>query len=355
VDDTPPSSLVDTISPYQPQVVPFTITVSGLDNGCLGGCGIREVALSYRYSPDNTSWSTWILYGNNKTQPPYEWLFTAPKGNGYYEFYSRGVDNLGNTEQPPEFCDTRCLIQGCTTPVYIDPPTQTLLGGKSFSVSITIDPAEEIAGAQFNLSFDPLFLMATTVMEGNLFTGFTSSFNSGNIDNANGTINGVSSVITVPGGSTVSSGTLAIIHFTAKTSSGVTPLNLSNVIVGNITGVPLQVSITNGSVDIIVDTAPPQIENIITNPIPQVPGGHVNISVVITDNVEIEEICITLFYPSCIKKERISLKHNHIGDLYYCNQTLDVIGYYSYFIWACDTSGNQVFSNWRTFKILPSV
>ena len=85
---------------------------------------------------------------------------------------------------------------------------------------------------QFDLSFDPSLLTANGVTEGNLFGGSTF-FMAGTINNTAGTIVGVADLPI--GGSVSSPGTVATISFTAKTATGTSPLNLSNVGVADAT------------------------------------------------------------------------------------------------------------------------
>ena len=80
------------------------------------------------------------------------------------------------------------------TTVSIDPPSQTVKGGDSFTINITVDPIEAIAGVQFDLSFDPTLLICNNVMEGDLFQAHDTYFMDGTIDNNNGEITGVAGI-----------------------------------------------------------------------------------------------------------------------------------------------------------------
>jgi hypothetical protein len=97
-DDEYPISKVVSFSRFWQITNPFQISATASDNGT----GVKEVALYYNYSATNTSgWSGWILYGTNDTTSPYTWSFSPPQGDGYYRFYSRGVDWELNVEDPP--------------------------------------------------------------------------------------------------------------------------------------------------------------------------------------------------------------------------------------------------------------
>lgn len=99
-DDDKPTSSVNAIPSYWQGTIPFEITVTASDD--TNGSGVKEVALYYNYSADNSSgWSGWTLYGSNDTSSPYSWSFTSPSSDGYYRFYSIAIDNENNVEDPP--------------------------------------------------------------------------------------------------------------------------------------------------------------------------------------------------------------------------------------------------------------
>jgi len=100
---------------------------------------------------------------------------------------------------------------------------------------------------QFDLSFNASLAAAGTVQEGGLLKqgGVTTFFNAGTINNTTGTVAGVFGAITTPGATVSTAGTFATITFTAKTQKGTCPLSLSNVIVGDIGGNAVPVSLEN--------------------------------------------------------------------------------------------------------------
>ncbi|MCD6448229.1 MAG: hypothetical protein J7L58_04215, partial [Thermoplasmata archaeon] len=124
IDNTPPTSHVEIISPYKQNHVPFIITATAVDAVCSGGCGVDHVELWYRHSTDNSTWSNWILYGIDYNTP-YQWQFYAPNGSGYYEFCSVAVDNLGNRENTPISADAKCRVMNA-------PPITTKHHGQPF-------------------------------------------------------------------------------------------------------------------------------------------------------------------------------------------------------------------------------
>jgi len=111
-------------------------------------------------------------------------------------------------------------------------------------------PNTDLSGLQFNLHFDPNLVSIDSVQEGNLLAqnGATTYFNPGQIDNEAGTLTAAFGVITSPGQTISSQGTLAVITLTAKAQAGACPLGLSNVIAGDINGNSMPVSLVDAGV-----------------------------------------------------------------------------------------------------------
>jgi hypothetical protein len=139
-----------------------------------------------------------------------------------------------------------------TTEVKISAPTETVATGQQFAVSIAVVPSKAIAGMQFDLSFDASLAAVSTLEGGDLLNqgGAATFFNSGIIDNQAGTVTGVFGAITTPGATVSAPGTFATISFTAKTKKGTCPLSLSNVVVGDIGGNAVTISVVDGTVSI---------------------------------------------------------------------------------------------------------
>ena len=144
-----------------------------------------------------------------------------------------------------------------TTIVSVSAPSQ-VNSGEQFTVDIVVQPGEAIAGVQFDLAFDQSLVTADGVAEGNLLSqgGATTYFNPGGIDNVAGTINGVAGAIITPGQTISTAGIFVTNTLTAGTGGGTCPLTLSAVVVGDINGQPVPVSIVDGEV---VINQPPQL------------------------------------------------------------------------------------------------
>ncbi|RKU34485.1 hypothetical protein C6496_20030, partial [Candidatus Poribacteria bacterium] len=113
------------------------------------------------------------------------------------------------------------------TPIHTD---------DTFTLDISAKEVFDLAGWQFDITFDPAVLEAINVTEGNFLKtdGGTTFFQSGSIDNASGKITGLSAIrLSDPGVS--GTGPLLQVRFKAK-SAGETELALHNFQFGDITG-----------------------------------------------------------------------------------------------------------------------
>ena len=148
--------------------------------------------------------------------------------------------------------------------VTVSAPTQPVSQGQQFTVNITVQPNNSIAGMQFNLSFNPALVSINSVTQGNLLNqdGASTYFTAGTINNTTGTLTNVAGAITTPGQTVSVAGTFAVITMTASTVSGTCPLTLSNVIVGDINGNSLTVNMVNGQV---INTPPSITTSSLTN------------------------------------------------------------------------------------------
>ena len=101
------------------------------------------------------------------------------------------------------------------TLVQVSPASKTVSAGQAFTINIECTPGQPMKSYELKVSFDPTLLQATSVTEGTIFTGYTTFFNAGTINNTAGTIVDVYGLILGTG--TVSSpGSLVTIPFTAR-------------------------------------------------------------------------------------------------------------------------------------------
>lgn len=142
--------------------------------------------------------------------------------------------------------------------VTVSVPGGSLQPGEQFTISIQVDPNNDIAGMQFNLSFNSGLVAVNSITEGGLLAqnGDSTYFSSGNINNTSGTISGVFGAILSPGQSVSTSGAFATITATAGGSAGTCQFSLSNVIVGDIASQSIPVTLVNQSIVIAEDDSP---------------------------------------------------------------------------------------------------
>jgi hypothetical protein len=142
------------------------------------------------------------------------------------------------------------LAEGPTI-VSVSAPTG-LNPDEQFTVDITVEPGTAIAGVQFNLAFDPAVVTVDSVAEGNLLSqdGASTYFSEGTINNSTGTISGVAGAITTPGQSVATPETFAVITMTAGSQGGTSALTLSGVVVGDVNGQAVEISVVSSQVAI---------------------------------------------------------------------------------------------------------
>jgi hypothetical protein len=140
------------------------------------------------------------------------------------------------------------------TAVTVEPASNKVGIGDTFTVDIFVDPDTAIAGAQFNLSFDASVVTANGVTEGNLLSqgGASTFFMTGTINNVAGTITNVAGATAIPGASVSGQGTFATVSFTA-TAVGTSALHLSKMIVGNLQGQAVAITVSDGNVTVCPD------------------------------------------------------------------------------------------------------
>ena len=145
-----------------------------------------------------------------------------------------------------------------TTTVSVSAPSEPVGAGENFTVSIQVDPGTAIAGMQFDLAFDPSLITVASVEEGTLLSqnGASTYFSAGTIDNTAGTVSNVAGAITTPGQTVSTAGTFAAITFTSGSTEGTSSLTLTGVVVGDMDGQSVPISLVNREVTININEAP---------------------------------------------------------------------------------------------------
>ncbi|MBC7219569.1 MAG: PGF-pre-PGF domain-containing protein, partial [Hadesarchaea archaeon] len=146
-----PSSSINPITPFWIKATPFTITATASDPS--SGGYVVTMKLWYRYSKDKLSWSSWENFGDNTG--PNSWSFTAPAGDGYYQFYSIAVDDGGNKEPAPNVADALCGVDTVPPSIVAVVINNNEPSTTSTSVTITVLAVDSTSGvAQMQFSND---------------------------------------------------------------------------------------------------------------------------------------------------------------------------------------------------------
>ena len=170
-----------------------------------------------------------------------------------------------------------------------------------FSATITVHPSQNIAGVQCDLHYNPSLITVINVTEGNLFNGYDTYFLSGTNNPSNGTLTGIAEVITTPNGHVNQTGVFAILHLKTSMNLDLSPLDLSNVIIGGPAADPVPVTVNNTSITITGET-----ETTLVSITPQAqtlcPDETHTFSIKVSPTTEIAGIQATLGYdPSSIQ------------------------------------------------------
>jgi len=138
-----------------------------------------------------------------------------------------------------------------TTTVSISAGDYTVPRNETFTVNITVNQTVPITGVQFDLSFNPSLVSVVNVSNGTLLTQSGANntyFSPGTLDNTTGTLTGVVGAIITPGETVSTPGVFATIQMTSKAVEGTSLLDLSNVIIADVSATPEPTLINDGSV-----------------------------------------------------------------------------------------------------------
>lgn len=136
--------------------------------------------------------------------------------------------------------------------VVVSPSMKNVTSGQDFTINVSIDPSGmAIAGAQLNLAFNKSILKINNILEGDLFKqgGASTLFNSGIIDNSQGTVLNIYGAI-ISSSNISRQGTFIIINATVVGLSGKSGIDVSNIMVSDIEGAAIALNSTNGIINI---------------------------------------------------------------------------------------------------------
>jgi hypothetical protein len=130
--------------------------------------------------------------------------------------------------------------------------SSTISPGSQFTVSINVNPNNAVAGMQFSFSYDSSLITVYSVDEGTLLkqSGASTYFNEGQTSNSAGTVTRVWGVISSPSRTVSVAGTFATISMKAGTKTGTSALTLTGVVVSDVSGQSVPVTVTSGQVTV---------------------------------------------------------------------------------------------------------
>jgi len=188
-----------------------------------------------------------------------------------------------------------------STQITLNTATQDIMPNTTFSATITVHPNQNIAGVQCDLYYNPALITVINVTQGNLFNGYDTYFLPGTHDPLTGTLTGIAGVIITPNGHVNQTGVFATLHLKTLLNTGLSPLDLSNVIIGEPTADPVPVTVTNTSITVTGDT-----ETTLVSITPRIqtlsPGETHTFSIMVSPTTEIAGVQASLNYdPSSIQ------------------------------------------------------
>jgi len=224
-----------------------------------------------------------------------------------------------------------------TTIVSVDPSSQTVSSEETFTIDIYCNPGQPIKSFEFKLSFDASLLQVNSIIEGDIFNGYTTFFNPGTINNSAGSIVDIYGLITGKGNVT-GNGTFVSISVTAKDATGTSSIGLYDAGVTNETEyIPLEVN--NGTVQ--VDATAPEFGD--NSPSTGHTGDTYTFNVSVTDNVDIaSELIVKVDWSHGSLGNNESM--THVGGNYFekiITLVLSSTSDMTYSIYAEDTCGND--------------
>ena len=292
-DSTAPSSSVDSMT-YWHTSLPVSIAATASDSLS----GVKEVSLYYRYSSDNSTWSSWQLFSTDSSSP-WQWSFSSLSGDRYYEFYTIAEDNAGNTETAPLIPDENMGVDTSapSTSISASPISGVYISPSSTITLSATDATSGVASTYYRIwngSWHPS--PGTGVGKSNNFYVYSGSFH------------------------LTKSGTNYVEYY-------------SDDVAGN------EESTHNRSY--VVDNTGPLISNVAATPPTQIPGASVNITCTVGDTgAGVSGVYLEVTYPD---SSFANFTMNHIPcTTYYREEIYNTPGTYDFTIYAVDNLGNAV-------------
>lgn len=185
-------------------------------------------------------------------------------------------------------------------------PESSTIHSDQFYINITCTPSEDIKSFECEITFNPSIYSVISVSEGDFFSGYSTFFNNGTVDNNNGSIEDIYGLIV--GSGTVHSPGIVVSILCSAVSDGTSTINLSRVGITNQTS---YISVIGVNSSVTIDRSIPEISNTSlscsdpkdTDPL----FGWVNCSCMLTDSPNIDRVWVEITCPnaSVIQKDLI--------------------------------------------------
>ena len=157
--------------------------------------------------------------------------------------------------------------------ISVDPPSVSVIPDYSFDLDIYCIPDKPIKAFELKLLFNSSIVSVGSVTEGDIFSGYSTFYNSGIIDNSEGSIINVYGLI-IGQGNVTGPGTLVTISFTSKSEVGTSDIALYDVGITNETSY-MSILTSDG----LIQVQYPEINHIVTSENPENNTNDVSIGI----------------------------------------------------------------------------
>ena len=159
------------------------------------------------------------------------------------------------------------------TLVNVNPSNVSVAPDYSFDLDIYCSPVKPIKAFELKLLFNSSLLTVNTVSEGDIFSGYSTFYNAGIIDNSEGSIINIYGLI-LGEGNVTEPGTLVTISFTSKSVIGISDVSLQDVGITNETN---YISVLTSDGSIVVEY--PYISHFISQELPANNSDDVSVKI----------------------------------------------------------------------------
>ncbi len=209
------------------------------------------------------------------------------------------------------------------TTIYVDPPTITAEVSQKFLINISISDVTDLYGWEFKLRWNPALLEALNITEGSFLKSYSDTFFAININNTEGTLKAVCTLMgSIPGVN--GSGTLATVEFEIE-NEGECILNLFDTKLVNSAVQSIEHTVIDGYFSTPVDIHDIAVIDINVSPTIVLPGAIVKINATVQNQGDFpEEFNVTAYSNSeVIGVQNVSLDTGALTTIAFTWNTTD--------------------------------